>query len=73
MYFHELIDIKVEGSAIEIAYEAEEAPAEDELALVLADVIARFHGGGLTTNAAGTHMTMLLLFMDEPAQLAKAV
>jgi signal transduction histidine kinase len=68
-----LIDIKVEGSAIEIAYEAEEAPAEDELALVLANAIAGLHGGGLTTTATDTHMTMSLLFSGEPARLAEAV
>jgi len=68
-----LIDIQVEGPAIEIAYEAEEAPVEDELALVLANAIAGLHGGGLTTKATGTHMTMSLLFEGEPARLAEAV
>jgi signal transduction histidine kinase len=68
-----LIDIKVEGPAIEIAYEAEEAPAEDELALVLANAIAVLHGGGRTTTAADTHMTMSLLFSGESARLAEAV
>jgi signal transduction histidine kinase len=68
-----LIDIQVEGPAIEIAYEAEEAPAEDELALVLANAIAGLHGGRLTTKAVGTHMTMSLLFEGEPARLAAAV
>jgi signal transduction histidine kinase len=68
-----LIDIKVEGPAIEIAYEAEEAPAEDELALVLANAIAGLHGGGLTTTATDTHMTMSLLFSGESARLAEAV
>jgi signal transduction histidine kinase len=68
-----LIDIQVEGPAIEIAYEAEEAPAEDELALVLANAIAGLHGGRLTTKAMGTHMTMSLLFEGEPARLAAAV
>lgn len=68
-----LIDIQVEGPAIEIAYQAEEAPAEDELALVLANAIAGLHGGGLTTAATGTHMTMSLLFEGEPARLAEAV
>jgi signal transduction histidine kinase len=68
-----VIDIQVEGARIEIAYEAEEPPAEDELGLVLADVIAGLHGGALTTKAADTHMTMALLFAGEPAQLAQAV
>jgi signal transduction histidine kinase len=68
-----LIDVTVEGSAIEIAYEAEEAPAEDELGLVLADAIAGLHGGGLTTKATDTHMTMSLLFAGEPARLVEAV
>jgi signal transduction histidine kinase len=68
-----LIDIQVEGSAIKIAYEAEEAPAEDELALVLASVIAGLHGGGLTTTATDTRMTMTLLFAGESARLAEAV
>jgi len=68
-----LIDIQVEGPAIEIAYEAEEAPVEDELALVLANAIAGLHGGGLTTKATGTRMTMSLLFEGEPARLAEAV
>jgi K+-sensing histidine kinase KdpD len=68
-----LIDIQVEGPAIAIVYEAEEAPAEDELALVLADAIARLHGGALTTKATDTKMTMALLFADEPATLAEAV
>jgi hypothetical protein len=68
-----LIDIQVEGPAIAIVYEAEEAPAEDELALVLADAIARLHGGGLTTKATDTQMTMALVFAGEPAHLAEAV
>jgi len=68
-----LIDIQVEGPAVEIAYEAEEAPAEDELALVLASLIAGLHGGGLTTTATDTHMTMTLLFAGESARLAEAV
>jgi signal transduction histidine kinase len=68
-----LIDIKVEGPAIEIAYEAEEAPGEDELALVLANAIADLHGGGMTTTATDTHMTMSLRFSGEPARLAEAI
>jgi signal transduction histidine kinase len=68
-----LIDIQVEGPAIKIAYEAEEAPAEDELALVLADAIARLHGGGLATKATDTQMTMALVFAGEHAHLAEAV
>ncbi|MGI8606156.1 MAG: hypothetical protein ACR2L0_03230 [Gaiellaceae bacterium] len=68
-----LIDIQVEGAAIEIAYEAEEPPAEDELGLVRADAIAGLHGGGLTTKATDTHMTMALRFTGEPARLAEAV
>ena len=68
-----LIDIQVEGPAVELAYEAEEAPAEDELALVLASLIAGLHGGGLTTTATDTHMTMTLLFAGESARLAEAV
>jgi signal transduction histidine kinase len=68
-----LIDIQVEGPAIKIAYEAEEAPAEDELALVLASVIAGLHGGGLTTTATDTRMTMTLLFAGASARLAEAV
>jgi signal transduction histidine kinase len=68
-----LIDIQVEGPAIKIAYEAEEAPAEDELALVLASVIAGLHGGDLTTTATNTRMTMTLLFAGESARLAEAV
>jgi signal transduction histidine kinase len=68
-----LIDIQVEGPAIAIVYEAEEPPAEDELALVLADAIARLHGGALTTKATDTKMTMALLFAGEPATLAEAV
>ncbi len=68
-----LIDIRVEGSAIEIAYEAEEPPAEHELGLVLAEAIATLHGGGLTTKATDTHMTMELNFAGESALLAEAV
>lgn len=74
MALHEsLIDVQVDGPGIEIAYEAEEPPAEHELGLVLADAIASLHGGGLTTKATDTHMTMALLFAGEPARLAEAV
>ena len=68
-----LIDIQVEGSSLEIAYEAEEPPDEGELGLVLADAIAGLHGGGLTTKSTDTHMTLALRFASEPARLAEAV
>jgi signal transduction histidine kinase len=60
------IELRVEAGGIAIAYEAEEPPPDDSLAVAFAAAIARAHGGLLTVSWAEARVEIVIAL--EPAK-----
>jgi hypothetical protein len=59
------IELRVEGDAIAVAYEAESPPAADSIAVAFATAIARAHGGSLTVSWAEPTVEIVVSFAAE--------
>lgn len=56
------IDLRIESAAVELAYEAAQAPAGDELPFALVTAVCRLHGGDVTVAHEDGRTTLTLRF-----------